>query len=54
VATFTVAEVQDGIIEEVSGAHPAEMETDNEGQLIIYTGIYRWKDGSYHDEAEDQ
>jgi hypothetical protein len=28
------------------------IETDNDGQLVIYTGIYRWKDGSYHDKAE--
>jgi hypothetical protein len=53
VATFTVAEIQDALIEQSSGVAPCEMDTDNEGQLIIYTGIYRWKDGSYHDEAED-
>ena len=50
--TFTNAEVQDVLIEEASGLHPAEMETDNEGQLIIYTGIYRWSDGTCHDESE--
>lgn len=30
-----------------------DLETDNEGQLIIYTSIYRWKDGTYHSEAEN-
>lgn len=52
-ATLTVVEVQDAIIEGSSGVAPCEVETDNEGQLIIYTGIYRWKDGSYHDEQEE-
>lgn len=51
--TFTKAEVQDALIEEASGLDPIEMETDNEGQLIIYTGIFLWKDGSYRDESED-
>lgn len=27
-------------------------EMDNDGQILIYTGIYRWKDGTYRDEAE--
>jgi hypothetical protein len=31
-----------------------EAETDNEGQLVIYTGVYRWADGSYHTEAESK
>lgn len=53
-ATYTIAQVQDGIIDLVGGAHPGEMETDNEGQLVIYTGIYRWSDGSYHDEQEEE
>jgi hypothetical protein len=51
-ATFTVAEVQDAIIEGASGVAPCEMDVDNEGQLIIYTGIYRWSDGTYRDEPE--
>ena len=49
---YTVAEVQDAIIEGVSGVAPIELPTDNDGQLLIYTGIYVWKDGTYHDEAE--
>lgn len=27
--------------------------TDNDGQVILYTGIYRWSDGSYNSEAEE-
>jgi hypothetical protein len=27
--------------------------TDNEGQIIIYTGLYRWSDGSIHEEKEN-
>ena len=23
-----------------------------DGELVIYTGVYRWKDGSYHTEKE--
>jgi len=25
-----------------------ELETDNEGQVIIYTGVFRWSNGEYH------
>jgi len=27
----------------------ADEQTDNEGQIIIYTGMYEWADGSIRD-----
>ena len=27
-------------------------EYDNHGQILYYTGIYKWADGSFHDEEE--
>jgi hypothetical protein len=50
--TFTKEEVHDDIVDGVSDFHPDNHATDNQGQLIIYTGIYRWADGSYHDEPD--
>lgn len=30
------------------------VETDNLGQVVIYTGVYLWKDGTYRDEKESE
>lgn len=27
-------------------------ETDNEGQIVIYTGVFEWSDGTLHDEVD--
>lgn len=51
---MTPQEVMDTIAGAMSDSHPGDLDTDNNGQLVIYTGIYRWKDGSYHEEPEKE
>lgn len=38
------------LLEELKSRNPYEV--DNEGQFIIYTGLYEWQDGSIHYEPE--
>jgi hypothetical protein len=52
-STMTPTEVHDAIVDSVSDCHPDNELVDNEGQIVIYTGIYRWKDGTYHDGVKD-
>lgn len=51
--TFTVAEVEDIMIEVASDIQPGEAIVDESGQIIMYTGIYRWSDGSFRDVSEN-
>ena len=47
-----IEDVVDDIIDGASDCHPDNLDMDNDGQLIIYTGIYRHADGTYHYEPE--
>lgn len=47
--TYTVAEVQEIIVQT---AQDGLYDEDYDGQLILYTGIFVWSDGTYHDEPE--
>ena len=29
-----------------------DCETDNDGQLVLYTGVFKWSDDNFHDEPE--
>ena len=49
--TFTAEEARD-IIDQLSHDSLCEYNTDNEGQLIIYTNVYRWNDGTFRDEPD--
>ncbi len=50
--SFTEQEAIDNIIEDVRANGTVGQETDNHGQIIIYTGIFQWNDGSLRDEPD--
>jgi hypothetical protein len=50
--TYTIKEVEDIMIEAASDTQPGEALIDEDGQIIMCTGIYRWNDGSFRDVAE--
>ncbi len=47
--TMSKEAVIDAIVEAVKDSNPADMEVTSEGEVIIYTGIIRRPDGSYHE-----
>lgn len=49
---YTSEEASELIQEGTSDCSIDDLDTDVDGQVIVTTGIYRWKDGSYHNEAE--
>lgn len=51
---LTKQQVSESILDDVAQCDPDLMDTDNDGQLVIYTGLYRWADGSYHSLSEKE
>lgn len=43
--TFTESEV-------IATTIGSTVEHDNQGQIVLYTGIFAWQDGSFHDEPD--
>lgn len=34
------------------GFCPESADTDNDGQIVVYTGLFRWEDGTIREEPE--
>ena len=49
---MTPEDVHEAILDGVSDCHPDNHSVDSDGEIVVHTGIYRWQDGSYHEEHE--
>lgn len=50
--TYSAEEVEDLTVYDFSTR--GGISIDSDGQVVIYTGIYRYEDGTYHDKPENQ
>lgn len=50
--TYTQEEVNNMLLHNQYDGSSGIVEYDNRGQLIVYTGIFLWQDGSYHNLPE--
>lgn len=50
---LTKSEILDQLRVLVSNIDPEDLDTDNDGQLIIYTDIYKHPDGSFSNEKSN-
>lgn len=51
-AKFTKEEMLEQLREQADDG-ALTTETDNDGQIVVYTGFYKWENGEIHDEQED-
>ena len=51
---LTPEQVKEQLKEMVAEESLNDLEKDNRGQLIIYSNIFVWSDGSFHDEPEEE
>lgn len=45
--TYTLEEVM-----QMHASTPGALDYDNQGQLVFYTNIFRWQDGTYRDQID--